>query len=73
MRASGGPLAAYGILPAFRYQVVGMACAELFAFLSRHRPVRTLNRVATVDLEDLKLWTEPAWQIPWCPACGAQP
>ena len=72
MLAGDGPLAAYGVLPAFRYQVVGMACAELFAFLSRHRPVRTLNRVATVDLEDLKLWTEPAWRIPWCPVCGAE-
>jgi bacteriocin biosynthesis cyclodehydratase domain-containing protein len=66
-----GPLPAYGTLPAFRYQVVGMACGELFAFLSRHRPLRTLNRAATVDLEGLRLWTEPSWQIPWCPTCGA--
>ena len=66
-----GPLPAYGILPAFRYQVVGMASGELFAFLSRHRPLRTLNRAATVDLEGLNVWTEPSWQIPWCPTCGA--
>jgi len=67
----GEPLPAYGILPAFRHQVVGMACAELFAFLSRHRPLRTLNRVATVDLEGLRIETEPSWEIPWCDACGA--
>ena len=66
------PLAAYGILPAFRYQVVGMACAELVAYLARHRAVGTLNRAATLDLEGLKAWTEPVWQIPWCPAGGAQ-
>jgi bacteriocin biosynthesis cyclodehydratase domain-containing protein len=67
------PLAAYGILPAFRYQVVGMACAELVAYLARHRAVGTLNRAATVDLEGLRAWTEPVWQIPWCPTCGVQP
>lgn len=66
------PLAAYGILPAFRYQVVGMACGELVAYLARHRAVETLNRAATVDLEGLRVWTEPVWQIPWCPTCGAQ-
>lgn len=64
------PLASYGLLPAFRYQVVGLACAELFAFLSKHRPLRTANRVATLDLEGLRIWSEPAWRIPWCPACG---
>jgi bacteriocin biosynthesis cyclodehydratase domain-containing protein len=66
-------LPAYGILPAFRYQVAGMACAELIAYLARHRALETLNRAATVDLEGLRAWAEPVWQIPWCPACGAQP
>jgi len=68
----GQILPAYGILPAFRYQVVGMACAELFALLARHRPLQTLNRTATIDLEGMKLWTEPCWQIPWCPICGTE-
>jgi bacteriocin biosynthesis cyclodehydratase domain-containing protein len=71
MLARHEPLVAYGILPAFRYQAAGMACGELFAFLARHRPVRTLNRAVTVDLEGMKLWAEPVWQIPWCPTCGS--
>ncbi len=66
----GETLPAYGILPAFRYHAVGTACAELFAFLARHRSLQTLNRVATIDLEGMQQWTEPCWQIPWCPACG---
>jgi len=73
MLEGGEPLPAYGILPAFRYELVGMACGELFAFLSRHRPLRTLNRAVTVDLDGLRMWSEPSWQIPWCPTCGAQP
>jgi bacteriocin biosynthesis cyclodehydratase domain-containing protein len=73
MLASGQPLTAYGTLPAFRYQVVGAACGELFAFLSRHRGLQTLNRAITIRLDGLKLWSEPVWQIPWCPACGDAP
>ena len=64
------PLPAFGLLPAFRYQVVGLACGEIFAFLSRHRALCTLNRIATVDLERMRIWTEPCWQIPWCRTCG---
>ncbi len=70
MLDSGQPLPAYGILPAFRYVVVGLACAELFALLAEHRPLRTLNRAVTVDPDGMKLWAEPCWQIPWCPTCG---
>lgn len=72
MLGSGKPLPAYGILPAFRYVVVGMACAELFALLAQHRPLRTLNRSVTVDPDGMKLWTEACWQIPWCPSCGSE-
>ena len=61
----------HGTLPAFRYQVAGLAAAEVFAFLSRHRPLRTLNRAVTVDFEAMRTWTEPVWRIPWCPVCGA--
>ncbi len=61
---------AYGTLPAFRYQVVGLACAELFAFATRHRPLRTLCRALTVDFEAMTMWSEPVWRIPWCTACG---
>ena len=60
----------YGCLPAFRYTVVGLATTEVFAYLSRHRALSTLNRAATVDLDGMALWTEPVWRIPWCPACG---
>ncbi|MCA9270817.1 MAG: TOMM precursor leader peptide-binding protein [Planctomycetales bacterium] len=70
MLTSGAPLPAYGLLPAFRYQVVGLACSELFAYLTRHRPLRTLNRIVTVDLEGLQTATEPCWRIPWCRTCG---
>lgn len=66
-------LPAYGLLPAFRYQVVGLGCGEVFALLSRHRALCTLNRIATVDLERMRVWTEPCWRIPWCLACGTQP
>lgn len=69
MLDSGKPLPAYGILPAFRYVVVGLACAELLALLVEHRPLRTLNRTVTVDPDGMKLWTEACWQIPWCPTC----
>jgi len=72
MLQSGQPLPAYGILPSFRYVVVGLACAELFALLAEHRPLRTLNRAVTVDPDGMKLWTEACWQIPWCPACGRE-
>ena len=70
MLEQGERLPAYGMLPAFRYQVVGIACAELFAFLTRHRPLRTLNRIVTVDLEGLQIASEPCWQIPWCATCN---
>jgi len=72
MLESGQPLPAYGVLPAFRYVVVGLACAELLALLAGHRPLRTLNRTVTVDPDGMKLWTEPCWQIPWCPTCGSE-
>ena len=70
MMDRNAPLPAYGLLPASRYQVVGIACAELFAFLTRHRPLRTLNRIVTVDLEGLQMASEPCWQIPWCATCN---
>ena len=64
------PLPAFGTLPAYRYQMVGLASAELFAFLTRHRPLRTLNRILTVDFEGMQMAGEPCWQVPWCGACG---
>jgi bacteriocin biosynthesis cyclodehydratase domain-containing protein len=72
MLRNGQPLPAYGILPAFRYVAVGLACGELFALLAEHRPLRTLNCTVTVDPDGMKLWTEPCWQIPWCPICGSE-
>jgi len=70
MRRSESPLPSYGLLPTFRYQVVGVAGSELVAFLTRHRPLRTLNRAMNIDLERLETWIEPVWRIPWCDACG---
>jgi len=66
------PAAPHGTLPAFRYQVAGVAAGEVFAFFSRHRPLRTLNRAVTVDFEALQMWSEPVWRIPWCQSCGAR-
>lgn len=65
------PLPAFGCLPAHRYLVAGLAALELIAFLARHRPLRTLNRVITVALEQARSWSEPAWRVPWCPGCSA--
>ncbi len=70
MERSGAPLPACGTLPAHRHQVAGLACAEVVAFLALHRPLRTLNRAVTLDLEGVRLWSEPVWRVPWCPECG---
>ncbi len=66
------PAVPHGTLPAFRYQAAGLAASEVFAFISRHRPLRTLNRAVTVDFEALRMWSEPVWRVPWCPSCGAR-
>lgn len=73
MIESGASLPAYGALPTFRYWLAGLAGAEIVAFFARHRPLRTLNRVITIDYERLRMWSEPAWRVPWCEACGAGP
>jgi bacteriocin biosynthesis cyclodehydratase domain-containing protein len=73
MVASGAALPAYGMLPTFRYLLAGLTGAEIVAFFARHRPLRTLNRVITIDYERLRMWSEPAWRIPWCEVCGAAP
>ena len=73
MEQSGRALPPYGTLPAHRYQVAGLACGEVAAMLCRHRPLRTLNRAITVDLEQVEMIAEPVWRVPWCPSCGAEP
>jgi bacteriocin biosynthesis cyclodehydratase domain-containing protein len=67
------PLPAYGAMPTFRYLAVGLTGAEIVAFFTRHRPLRTLNRIVTIDLEKLETGSEPAWRIPWCAACSVEP
>ena len=64
-----GPLPGAGLLPAHRAWVLGLAATELLAFASRHRPLRTLNRVVTVAFEELRSFTEPAWRVPTCAVC----
>ncbi len=63
------PLPGYGILPTFRYQVVGLVGSEVVAFFTRHRPLRTLNRTITIDFEQMTQWSEPAWKTPQCQSC----
>ena len=45
---------------------------ELIARNLLHRPLRTLNRIITLDLEDLTTHDEPCWRVPWCQTCGVQ-
>lgn len=73
MRRTSEPLPAYGVLPAFRHHVAGIAANEIVAWHTRHRGLRTLNRIITVDFEGLTQWHEPAWRIPACPDCGRAP
>jgi bacteriocin biosynthesis cyclodehydratase domain-containing protein len=70
MLDSGEPLPKVATLPAFQFQVAGIAVAELFASLSRHRQMETLNRAITVSFEEQTMWSEPVWRIPWCNACS---
>ncbi|MHC5114292.1 MAG: TOMM precursor leader peptide-binding protein [Planctomycetota bacterium] len=73
MERSGRPLSGWGVLPSHRHQVMGLAGAEIVAFFARHRPLRTLNRAVTLDLEGVRAWSEPVWRVPWCPVCGTDP
>lgn len=73
MQRTSRPLPAWGVLPSHRHQVMGLACAEIVAFLVRHRALRTLNRAVTLDLEGTRVWSEPVWRVPWCAACGEMP
>jgi bacteriocin biosynthesis cyclodehydratase domain-containing protein len=70
MLSTGEPLPKVAALPAFLFQVAGVAVAEVFASLSRHRPMESLNRAITVSFEEQTMWSEPAWRIPWCKACS---
>lgn len=70
MIATGLPLPEAGCSPAHRHLVAGLAAAEIVAFLTRERPLRTLNRALTVALFQLEMWSEPVWRVPWCEACG---
>lgn len=63
------PLPAFGLLPAHRQWVLGMAMTEVIAFYTRHRPLRTLGRAVTVSFEELRTWSEPVWRVPGCPVC----
>ena len=69
MLETGKPLPAFGCLPAHRHLVCGLAAAEVVAFFTSHRPLRTLNRAITVAFERLEMWSEPVWRVPWCEAC----
>lgn len=70
MITTGRPLAKTGCLPAHRHLVAGLAAAEIVAFTTRERPLRTLNRALTVALSRAEMWSEPVWRVPWCQACG---
>lgn len=70
MLESGSPLPAFGCLPAHRHVVAGLAAGEIVAFFARHRPLRTQGRAITVALEQVELWSEPVWRVPWCEGCG---
>ncbi|MEP7124828.1 MAG: TOMM precursor leader peptide-binding protein [Byssovorax sp.] len=70
MIATGLPLPGAGSTPAHRHLVAGLAAAEIAAFFTRERPLRTLNRAFTVALFQLEVWSEPVWRVPWCEACG---
>jgi bacteriocin biosynthesis cyclodehydratase domain-containing protein len=70
MIVTGRPLPEAGCSPAHRHLVAGLAAAEIVAFLTRERPLRTLNRAITVALAQLEMWSEPVWRVPWCEACG---
>ena len=72
MIATGRPLPKSGCLPAHRHLVAGLAAAEIVAFITRERPLRTLNRALTVALFQVEMWSEPAWRVPWCESCGDQ-
>ena len=72
MIATGRPLAKSGCLPAHRHLVAGLAAAEVVAFFTRERPLRTLNRALTVALFQVEMWSEPVWRVPWCESCGDQ-
>lgn len=64
-----GALPAFGLLPAHRQWVLGMALTEIVAFYTRHRPLRTRGRALTVSFEELRSWSEPVWRVPRCAAC----
>ena len=70
MIATGRPLAKTGCLPAHRHLIAGLAAAEIAAFTTRERPLRTLNRALTVALVQVEMWSEPVWRVPWCGSCG---
>ncbi|MGA2498254.1 MAG: TOMM precursor leader peptide-binding protein [Tepidisphaeraceae bacterium] len=70
MLATGGSHPAFGTLAAHRHWLAGLAAGEIVAFVRGHRPLRTLNRTITIDLEALTMHAEPAWRVPWCVVCG---
>lgn len=69
MLEARAPLPGRGTLPAHRAFVLGAAAAEIVAFFTEHRPLRTLGRAITFDLEALETWSEPVLRVPWCAAC----
>jgi bacteriocin biosynthesis cyclodehydratase domain-containing protein len=70
MLERGAPLAAVPVSSAHRHLVMAVAAVEVVAFVARHRPLRTLNRAITVSFDELRMWSEPVWRVPWCAACG---
>ena len=70
MLDSGLPLPAPGCSPSQRHVAVGLAAGEIAAFVTRQRPLRTLNRAITVAFEAAEMWSEPVWRAPWCVSCG---
>jgi bacteriocin biosynthesis cyclodehydratase domain-containing protein len=73
MLETQAPHPGFGTTPAHRHWLAGLAAGEVVAFLTGHRALRTLNRAITVDMEALTMHSEPAWRIPWCPACHTPP
>jgi bacteriocin biosynthesis cyclodehydratase domain-containing protein len=69
MLATRAPLPGPHLPPASRHFVIGVAVAEVVAFLTRQRPLRTRNRALTLDLEGARIETEPVLRVPWCKTC----
>ncbi|MBX3187839.1 MAG: TOMM precursor leader peptide-binding protein [Labilithrix sp.] len=69
MLETRAPLPGVAVAAAHRHFALGIAAAELDAFFTRRRPLRTLSRALTVDLDGAAIWSEPVLRVPWCSTC----